>query len=222
MKAFNRKIITTRDGSTSLEVEGWGETYHSVHGAIQEAEYVYVQNGCLRANKNPLRILEIGFGSGLNFCLTLEQALLHHWILDYVGVEGFPLNEKEWKALNYGDYFKNKNIDFEAIHRLDWNVENQLTENITLQKVKSLFQEFTSEKHFDVIYYDAFAYNYQPEVWSEELLGKMKRFLVPNGFLVTYACKGVINRTLKCLGYKVLKVPGPKGKREMTIAVNEI
>lgn len=215
---MRRKLIETKDGSSSLLVEEWGETYHSVHGAVQEALHVYIQNGLLRHEKSHLKILEIGFGTGLNFCLSLQESQKHHKSFDYFAVEGFPISKEEWQQLSYGAYFTSEKVDFDEIHELPWEEKHHFDGGFSLYKHQTMFEEFDSNERFDVIYYDAFAYNYQPELWSEEMLGKMRRLLAPDGFLVTYACKGIINRTLKSVGFRVEKVPGPIGKREMTIA----
>lgn len=211
-------IITTQDGSSSISIENWGETYHSIFGAVQEAVHVYIKNGLLLINKPSLNILEMGFGTGLNFCLTYKEALLRNLEIQYTAVEGFPLTENEFLSLNYFSYFPD--FSFEEIHRLTWDETHQLTKNISLHKNYSLFENLSlPHDHYDLIYFDVFGYNYQPELWSETILQNMFHCLKSDGILVTYASKGVVNRTLKSIGFTVKKMPGPPGKREMTIAI---
>lgn len=218
---MKRTVITTQDGSSSISIENWGETYHSIFGALQEAIHVYINNGLLICNKKEINILEMGFGTALNFCLTYKEALNRNFSIKYTGIEGYPINELEWKTLNYSSFFSD--FSFEEIHRLPWEQWNQLTDKISLFKHKSLFENLSlSPNCFDLIYFDVFGYNYQPELWSENILQKMYNSLKTNGILVTYASKGVVNRTLKTIGFSVKKMPGPPGKREMTVAIKTI
>lgn len=220
---MKRKVIETEDGSTTLLMEDWGESFHSIHGAIQEAQHVYIKNGLRFAfenNSNELNILEIGFGTGLNCFLTLLEAKNFNVTINYHGVEGFPLKENEWKALNYDTFFdKNYSFNFNDLHQSEWEVEIAINEVFSLTKHELMFEDLNFDSQFDLVYFDAFGYQYQPELWSEEIFTKIKKALKPNGVLVTYACKGVVNRTLKALGFQIEKLEGPPGKREMTRAI---
>lgn len=213
-----REIISTQDGSSSLYVSDMGETYHSVYGAVQEALHVYIKNGFLLSLKSEISVLEMGFGTGLNFLLTLNEAQNENIKLNYVGVEGYPLESVEWNALNYSGYSLEQGIRFHEIHELSWNEKHQISENIQLTKVHTLFQNFVTNERFDVIYYDAFGYDFQPELWTQALFENMYAALNENGVLVTYACKGIIKQNLRSSNFKVKRVPGPPGKREMIIA----
>ena len=220
---MKRKVIETEDGSTTILMEDWGESFHSIHGAIQEAQHVYIQNGLRFAFENVstnLNVLEIGFGTGLNCFLTLLDAHILNASVNYHGVEGFPLKENEWKALNYHTFFdKEYSFNFEDLHQSEWGREIAINEVFSLTKHELMFEDLNFNSQFDLVYFDAFGYQYQPELWSKEILLKVKKALKPNGILVTYACKGVVNRTLKELGFKIEKLEGPPGKREMTRAV---
>lgn len=216
--AVRRKIITTSDGSSTLYMEDLGETYHSIHGAIQEANHVYIQNGLERLSKKSIQILEIGFGTGLNFYLTYLYALENNIQLQYVGLEAYPLEEKEWKQINYQHLLPKSMVSLDDMHKLSWGEEHHIINNIKLIKIHNTVQDFTIAQTFDLIYFDAFGYDYQPELWSKMILEKMFHALNPGGILVTYACKGIVNRTLKEIGFEVEKHQGPPGKREMTVA----
>lgn len=215
---MEREIIQTEDGSSSIFVKNLGETYHSIHGAAQEALHVYIENGMKRCDKTHLSILEMGFGTGLNFVLSYQTALAQNRSLDYVGVEAYPITEQEWKLLNYDDIAGNIPHRLHDIHSLEWNIKQSLNESIWLTKVHSTFENLELSQSFDVVYYDAFGYNYQPELWSLELFHKMNNLLHSEGILVTYACKGIIKQNLRAAGFKVKRVPGPPGKREMIVA----
>jgi len=216
---MKRKVIETEDGSNTILIESWGESFHSIHGAIQEAQHVYINNGLrfVFESQNPsVNILEMGFGTGLNCFMTLIEADLLNIDISYTGIEGFPLNSDEWSVLNYVDFFDIKyKSSFKQLHTSDWNSKEFLSDNFYLTKIQSMFQDIDFENAFDLVYFDAFGFQYQPELWTEEIFVKVKKAMKPNGVLVTYACKGQVNRILKSLGFKIEKLVGPPGKREM-------
>ncbi len=217
---YNRKIIETKDGSSSIYVEELGETFHSIHGAIQEAMHVYIHNGlqyCLDNQLLEIEILEMGFGTGLNAFLTCLQSINKQVKIHYTAIEAYPIKREEWSQLTYPTTEKELEI-FQKLHTAGWNKPVEIHSNFILTKVKSTFEQFESENTFDLIYFDVFGYNYQPHLWSEEIFQKMYNVLKTNGVLVTYACKGVVNRTMKSVGFEVKKLAGPPGKREMTRA----
>lgn len=219
---MKRKIIETEDGSHTILMEDWGESFHSVHGAIQEARHVYIQNGFdfLKETKNQINILEIGFGTGLNCFLTCLESIKSNVQVSYTGIEGFPLTEGEWQQLNYADAFsENEKQIFERLHSIAWENKFEISDNFSLSKMKMMFENISFQPQFDLVYFDAFGFQYQPELWTEQIFVKIKNALKPNGILVTYACKGEVNRILKGLGFKIEKLQGPPGKREMTRAL---
>ena len=215
---MEREIIQTEDGSSSIFVKDLGETYHSVHGAVQEALHVYIENGMKRCEKKSLSILEMGFGTGLNFVLSYQTALALNISMNYVGVEAYPITEQEWMLLNYDNVTKDLPYKLHDIHSLEWDINHSLSDFVSLTKRHSKFENLVVNEMFDVIYYDAFGYNYQPELWTLELFQKMYNALFTEGILVTYACKGIIKQNLRAAGFKVKRVPGPPGKREMIVA----
>lgn len=214
------EFVKTADGSKTLFHEQIGEHYHSKHGAQQESIHVFLNTG-LRywLEKNVAQnasILEIGFGTGLNFLLTADYCVNNKIGLNYVGIEAFPLSnelvsqseynqyisEDIWKAflLNYTEALKSKIT---------------LTDNIHLEIAHQKVVEFNSLEQFDVIYFDAFAEIHQPEMWTPETLAHVTQFLKPNGVFVTYAITGNLKRAMKALGFSIEKAPGAPGKREM-------
>ncbi|MEO5789280.1 MAG: tRNA (5-methylaminomethyl-2-thiouridine)(34)-methyltransferase MnmD [Gelidibacter sp.] len=233
---MQRKIITTADGSKTIQIEEWNEQYHSVHGAIQEANHVYIKQGLLfcfdiqntsqesidttetSANSSrKLSILEIGFGTGLNAFLTLLQADEHQIDVRYVGVEAFPISPDEMAALNYTEQLEvsGKNAHFKAMHNIAWENDTRLTPYFSLQKQQKLFKDITDTNQFDLIYFDAFGARVQPELWTESIFQIMFDALKEKGVLVTYAAKGSVRRAMQAVGFNVEKLPGPPGKREM-------
>lgn len=223
---MQRKIITTADGSKTIQIEEWNEQYHSIHGAIQEANHVYIKHGLLfcfdRLNSSTdisqkMSVLEIGFGTGLNAFLTLLQAEDHHIDIHYTGVEAFPISADEMADLNYAEelHVPEKTLLFEEMHHFPWEIDQRLTSHYTLQKQQKLFKDITDKEHFDLIYFDAFGARVQPELWTESIFEIMFAALKRNGVLVTYAAKGSVRRAMQVVGFNVEKLPGPPGKREM-------
>lgn len=213
---MKREIITTKDGSTSLFIPEWNETYHSKNGAIQEAYHVFIKNGLSIFKGKSVSILEIGFGTGLNAFITSLEAERNNLLIDYTAVEAFPLTVEEIDAMNFASKIdSNKTNIFSTIHQLNWELKNQVNDNFYLTKRKQFFQDINDKDCFDIIYFDAFSFDVQPELWSETIFKKMHTALKSNGILVTYACRTVIKQAMISAGFRVEKLPGAPGKREM-------
>jgi tRNA U34 5-methylaminomethyl-2-thiouridine-forming methyltransferase MnmC len=219
-----REIIKTLDGSTTIHLQDWDECYHSKHGAIQEAKHVFIKNGLSLFENNPVSILEIGFGTGLNAFITFLESIQKNQIIDYVGVEAYPVEADEVLGMNYVtelDALEFENI-FEKMHKCDWDKKNEICSSFSLTKRKQFFHEIDDFETFDLIYFDAFGYRVQPELWSTEIFRKMYNSLKPNGVLVTYAARGVVKRSMIEVGFTVEKLAGPPGKREMFRAFKKV
>jgi len=215
------KIILTGDGSHSLLNAELDETYHSRHGAVQESNYVFIEQGLQfwlnRNNNQRLNVLEIGLGTGLNAWLTFRLPQIQSRVIQYFAIEKFPLPVEVWRQLNYAatDY-----ECFKKIHTLSWNSWQEISSTSLLYKYEGSLQELEMPQlKFDVIYYDAFAPNKQPEMWTLAMLEKTIQCLQQGGVFVTYCAKGQLKRDLKTLGLEVQSLPGPPGKREMVRAI---
>nr|WP_294926237.1 tRNA (5-methylaminomethyl-2-thiouridine)(34)-methyltransferase MnmD [uncultured Flavobacterium sp.] len=218
---MEREIIKTLDGSTTIHLKEWNECYHSKHGAIQEAKHVFIKNGLSLFEDKPVNILEIGFGTGLNAFITFLEANPKTQIINYTGIEAYPVNTDEVMAMNYVSELDAKQFDFifQKMHECEWNQKTEISSNFSLTKRKQFFDEINDFEVFDLIYFDAFGYRVQPELWSTEIFQKMYNSLKPNGVLVTYAARGVVKRSMIEVGFTVEKLAGPPGKREMFRAV---
>lgn len=214
---LEREIIHTQDGSTTIHIKEWNECYHSKHGAIQEAKHVFIKNGLALFPNQSISILEIGFGTGLNTFITYLEAQELRQTINYVGVEAYPISEHEIQSMNYLeelDALESKVI-FDKIHSTNWEEKNDLSENFSLTKRKQFFEDIDDIEKFDLIYFDAFGYRVQPELWSTSIFEKMYKALKPDSVLVTYAARGVVKRSMIEVGFTVEKLAGPPGKREM-------
>lgn len=214
---MKRNIIQTRDGSTTIHIEEWDECYHSRFGAIQEAQHVFIKNGLHLFENNPVSILEIGFGTGLNVFVTFLESQKSNQVIDYVGVEAYPVSIEEASLMNYVAEL-NAEIDkaiFEKMHECNWEQEISLNNHFSLTKRKQFFTDIDDVEKFDLIYFDAFGYDVQPELWSTEIFQKMYNALKTKGVLVTYAARSIIKRSMIEAGFTVEKLLGAPGKREM-------
>jgi len=214
---LKREIIQTLDGSTTIHLPEWDECYHSKHGAIQEAQHVFIKNGLSLFPNKSISILEIGFGTGLNAFITVLEGKKMKQVIDYVGVEAYPVTASEILSMNYVEEL-NANLHreiFEKIHESNWGENIALSDDFKLMKRKQFFEAITDENRFDLIYFDAFGYRVQPELWSTTIFAKMFAALKTNGVLVTYAARGVVKRSMIEVGFTVEKLAGPPGKREM-------
>ena len=223
---MKRKIVTTGDGSTTIQITDWNEQYHSMHGAVQEARHVFLKMGLdFWMNENPdqnsLHILEIGFGTGLNALLTLMHAEKSSVNLLYEGVEAYPVSSEELAQLNYLEAADAQAFEavFEKMHQIPWEQTEIITEAFQLKKRKQTFETLEDQDQHNLIYFDAFGARVQPELWEEPIFQKMSNALKPGGVLVTYAAKGSVRRAMQAVGFKVERLPGPPGKREMLRAV---
>ncbi|WP_202702376.1 tRNA (5-methylaminomethyl-2-thiouridine)(34)-methyltransferase MnmD [Flavobacterium sp. UGB4466] len=221
---MKREIIKTLDGSTTIHLQEWNESYHSKHGAIQEAKHVFIKNGLSLFDAAPVSILEIGFGTGLNAFITFLESRSKQQQIDYVGVEAYPVDAKEVLEMNYVAELEADNYKdvFEKMHECEWNQKVVIRADFMLTKRKQFFDEIDDFEIFDLIYFDAFGYRVQPELWSTEIFRKMYQSLKPNGVLVTYAARGVVKRSMIEVGFTVEKLAGPPGKREMFRAFKKV
>ena len=214
---MKRRIIQTSDGSTTIQIEDWDECYHSKHGAIQEAKHVFIKNGLALFPSQNISILEIGFGTGLNAFITFLEAKKLHQKIQYVGVEAYPVSVTELQGMNYVEELEALEYEsvFEKMHRDDWEQSIVIDEDFCLTKRQQFFEAIDDVEQFDLIYFDAFGYRVQPDLWSTAIFQKMYTALKNNGILVTYAARGVVKRSMIEVGFKVEKLAGPPGKREM-------
>ena len=211
---MKRKVIITSDGSTTIHLPGWNESYHSTHGAIQEAYHVFIEMGYKTFEQQDLSVLEIGFGTGLNAFITLLEAAKDQRNVNYVGVEAYPVKEDELLALNYVSELDTRNLShkFEEMHLTPWNKAQAVIPNFMLTKRQMFFHNISDVEVFDLIYFDAFGARVQPELWSEDIFKLMFTALKPGGKIVTYAAKGSVRRAMQAVGFEVERLPGPPGK----------
>ncbi len=214
---MKREIITTHDGSTTIHLPDWDECYHSKHGAIQEAYHVFIKAGFDLIKNQDISILEMGFGTGLNAFITFLESQKTMQTIDYVGLEAYPVLFEEATLMNYvSELQANENRDiFEKMHSVTWGEKTALNSNFYLTKKQKFFEDFDEINKYDLIYFDAFGYRVQPDLWSTEIFKKMYNSLKNNGILVTYAARGVVKRSMIEVGFTVEKLPGAPGKREM-------
>lgn len=220
---MEKEIIKTADGSMTLHIPKWNEQYHSKHGAIQEAKYVFIKQGLEYIEeeqaKKEAAVLEIGFGTGLNALLTYTYAIDRNMLIDYTGIEAYPLEVSVVNDLNYPERIGVEKKYFTQLHETPWGERVNLEANFKLLKQKMFFQDIKAKEVFDLIYFDAFGSRVQPELWEEEIFEIMYNALKENGVLVTYAAKGAVRRAMEKLGFQVERLPGPPGKREMLRAI---
>jgi tRNA U34 5-methylaminomethyl-2-thiouridine-forming methyltransferase MnmC len=218
---MKRHLQLTADGSHTIQIDELNVTYHSKHGAIQESRHVFIDAGISYLHQvkqlNEYRILEMGFGTGLNALLTAIFADQMNVHINYHSVEAFPLTADEVAMLNYGTLLQQVSF-FSQMHAAPWNTATPIHPKFELNKHYCELSSFITQEPFHIIYYDAFAPTAQPELWTVEVFEKLYRLLKPEGLLVTYCSKGVVRRAMEAAGFRVTKLQGPPGKREMVRA----
>jgi tRNA U34 5-methylaminomethyl-2-thiouridine-forming methyltransferase MnmC len=221
------QIVTTADGSNTIYNAHVGENYHSRNGALQESRHVFIQEGLQYFLENTtdltpaVSILEVGFGTGLNFLLSADFCTEQQLQLHYTGIEAYPLTTEMISKTGYEQYISPSIwTNFLDSYRQSLVSPVKLNTYCQLQIAARKLVDFRSDQQFDVIYFDAFASAHQPEMWDEAAITHTLKFLKPGGVFVTYAITGNLKRTIKAYGLKVQKAPGAPGKREMLRAVS--
>lgn len=215
---MEKKIIKTSDGSSSVYIPEWDENYHSKHGAIQEAYHVFIKSGLdLFEDGSKVNILEMGLGTGLNCIISYLEGKKRDLSIDYLGLEGYPLDVKMILELNHLQQLQaeNESIVYQKMLNSDWNSKQKIDDDFYLTKERVMFEDFDQRAFADLIYFDAFGARVQPELWTEVIFKKMYEALNENGVIVTYAAKGSVRRAMQAVGLEVERLPGPPGKREM-------
>ena len=219
---MQRIIQQTDDGSQTIAVPGLQVSYHSKHGAIQESMHVFINAGLkpLLNTKETIQIFEMGFGTGLNALLTLQQAIQKHQKIDYTAVELFPLEKSIYEQLDYTSQLNNTALQsyFMLMHHCKWGEYIDIHPFLTLYKSKISLVNFSTNQLFDIIYFDAFDPAAQSELWTQNIFEKLFSILLPGGILVTYSSKGSVRRAMQAADFLVEKLTGPVGKREIVRA----
>jgi len=217
---MKREIRITDDGSSTLYVPELGEHYHSHFGAIQESKHIFIESALKQVNKDEINVLEFGFGTGLNALLSCNYAVENNKMINYLGIEKYPLNQAEYSILNFDDNMINKCL--QRLHYVEWEKAETINKSFSLIKIESDFRTICLKQNvYDVVFFDAFAPDVQPHLWSKEIFERIFSAMKSGGILTTYTVKGVVRRTMKEVGFKVEKIPGPPGKREITRAWKE-
>ncbi|MCC8088466.1 MAG: tRNA (5-methylaminomethyl-2-thiouridine)(34)-methyltransferase MnmD [Rikenellaceae bacterium] len=221
INTISPKIIQTEDGSATIVHPVYGDTYHSLRGAVGESEHVFIRNGLERIGKKHLKILEIGFGSGLNALVTLKHITENRISAEYHTVEKFPVSAETVLKTGYADIFPGYHDFFYRMHDCPWNEKTRLSENFFLLKLHKCLSDTEFDTTFDVIYFDAFSPDTQPELWTTEVFTKLFECTEENGILTTYSSKGSVKQALRNAGYTVKRLGGALGKRHMLNAIKE-
>ena len=210
------KLIISKDGSHTLYRKDIDETYHSRHGAIQEAQHVFIDMGLkeVEKSKKEINILEVGFGTGLNALLTCLNSTSK---INYIGLEALPLQGKVLGILNYDTTVIGDNSQeiFNRIHDAPWETQYPITSLFSINKIENEIQKFEIPQSIDLVYYDAFGPNSQAEMWDISIFEKLYKAMSSSGVFVTYCAKGQVRRDLKSVGFTMERLEGPPGKREM-------
>ena len=209
------QIEKTADGSHTFFVPELDEHYHSTNGAVTESKHVFIENGLNQTDKKDISILEIGFGTGLNAILSYLEAKSKNICIHYTTIELYPIEESQAKQLNFSDQTGIDSSIFNSLHSCEWGKDICIDSFFTLHKIKDDFTKRRFDRFFDLIYFDAFAPDKQPEMWTSEIFSHLFEQTASGGILTTYCAKGSVRRMLQAAGYVTERLPGPPGKREM-------
>lgn len=217
---MDTKLIITQDGSHTLYVPGMDEHYHSRFGAITESRHIFINAGLASIPSCDVSVLEVGFGTGLNALLTALYAGRMKIRVSFVSLEKYPLDQSLTEMLNYGALAGEGGEElFRAIHNAPWDTPSAITEWFTLEKRLTDLTDESPAGNYDLVYFDAFGPDKQPEMWTEKVLRRIADVTRQGSVFVTYSAKGDLKRMLRSIGFEVTHLPGPPGKRVFTRAV---
>lgn len=218
IEPFEKRVVEiTEDGSSTLKLTEFDEQFHSIHGAVNESLHIYINAGLnFLRERESLKILELGFGTGLNAILTLQNEGTHE--IEYHAIEAYPLREEEYRQLNYNLFIDDKLADaYQRMLQFDegkWmKINSKFRLKVSVAKIEDMLLE---RWEYDLVYFDAFGPAIQPELWTEKIFKKIYQSMTKNSVLVTYCSKGAVKRALKEVGFEVSALSGPIGKREIT------
>jgi len=224
MKNYNFNLKKTIDGSFTLYSDEMQESYHSINGAVQESNFIFIDRALAGIYKKKISVFEVGFGTGLNALLTYNFAIEHNKNITYNSIEAFPVKPILYSKLKYYNYCKHlNNNDFLSLHSCEWNTPVIIKDKtFVLNKINLDLTSFVFPKEqYDVIFFDAFSPDKQPEMWTEEIFSGIFKSLIKEGILITYCAKGEVRRRMQRNGFTVERIPGPPGKREILRATKQ-
>jgi tRNA U34 5-methylaminomethyl-2-thiouridine-forming methyltransferase MnmC len=221
MTPANRLVITS-DGSHTIFVPELNEHYHSVYGAVQEAEHIFIKNGLEMCERNPVYIFEVGFGTGLNALITAARCEKTDREVVYTTIEKYPIEEELVLSLNHHTYAGNNGDKLSLrLHQAKPGVMTRICRNFSIRKIIGDIITDNIEGFYDLIYFDAFGPDKQPEMWTSKIFEKISAVTNPGGLFLTYSAKGEVKRNLMATGFKPTLLPGPPGKREILRAIKK-
>ena len=221
---MEREIIITTDGSHSISIPSMGVTYHSSHGAIQESMHVFIESGLRHINEkhqfDSVSIFEMGFGTGLNALLALAEAEKNAQPVYYETIELFPLERSTYELLNYCEQLQRPDLNplFDLLHSCTWNESIQISPYFTFKKINTSLISHSTNQLFNLVFFDAFAPEKQPELWTAEVFKKLHNQMKAGAVLTTYCSKSIVRKAMAAAGFTIEKIPGPPHKREMVRA----
>lgn len=211
---MNFDRVKTEDNSFTLYSEEYKQHYHSIHGAYTESMHIFIDLGLKSVDKDEISVLEVGFGTGLNAVLTYEENIIRRKNIFYHGIDVNPVSKEIFQQLEFERLVSDKNTNFSPFYD-NWNIEVNVDEKFVLFKQVVDLQLLTTERKYDIVYFDAFSPESQPEMWSVEAFKKLSTLLLTGGILVTYCSKGLVKENLRNSGFIVKRFPGPPGKRHV-------
>jgi tRNA U34 5-methylaminomethyl-2-thiouridine-forming methyltransferase MnmC len=216
------QVIPTKDGSHTIYLPDLKESFHSMNGAIDESRHVYINAGLNASSLKSLRVFEMGFGTGLNALLTWIQNKMQNRKINYHAVDNNPLKTEIFRKLNYEEILgltEEEKLVFLHMHNTRWDKNIRLDDNFSLYKFQMSLHDFDFTEKYDLIYFDAFSPEKQPDIWTYQIFEKVFAAMNTGAILTSYCAKGKVKRMIKDIGFKIEMLPGPAGKREMIRAI---
>jgi tRNA U34 5-methylaminomethyl-2-thiouridine-forming methyltransferase MnmC len=216
------RIVKTADGSHTIYVPELDEHYHSINGAVQESEHIFIKSGLATSKADPVNIFEAGFGTGLNALLTARYSIRENKKINYTAIEKFPIDEDVYMQLNHLNFAGKEGAKLSRlIHSAPWDISVEIIPGFNLFKIKGDLTTLKLSGEYDLIYFDAFGPDKQPEMWTPAVFKSIASITINKGIFVTYSAKGTVKRNLQECGFDVQLLQGPPGKRQIIRAVKK-
>lgn len=223
-------ISRTRDGSTTLYSDRFGQHYHNPNGAVAESRQVFFETAGVPAileKKDQLTVFETGFGTGLNLILMLDYLSRtgSRCSVQYVSIEAYPIPATRAEDLDFGDELTIPEPGL-LLRRIfstlepGWNCF-EVSDQCTLHLFNGMFDDLTDlpeVKSAGLFFHDPFSPEVNAELWTREVFGKLLGMAEYESVLVTYCAASSARAAMAAAGWHVARAPGALGKREMTIA----
>ncbi|MGL1958128.1 MAG: bifunctional tRNA (5-methylaminomethyl-2-thiouridine)(34)-methyltransferase MnmD/FAD-dependent 5-carboxymethylaminomethyl-2-thiouridine(34) oxidoreductase MnmC [Colwellia sp.] len=250
-KQNNATDLTFKDDGSPFSKQ-FNDIYFDTSAGFEQSDFVFIKSNHIeqriKQSQQVFTVFETGFGTGLNFLLTLQayKKILNQnksnknaqsiAPLHFISVEKYPLTQNQLiKTLS----ILPKLAEFSALLIPQYSCEiksstknnvqkmvatffdNQVTLTIIFNDATLALSQIKSPKTglVDAWYLDGFSPAKNPDMWSNELFSQIGRLSKEQSTLTTFTVAGSVKRKLRNIGFRLHKKQAPGEKKEMYYGV---